>query len=70
MIISDMHHRIRLQVHICKSVFSKIRLADRSVKTVNTYLFANNRKLHKFATCNSIIETKLVSDEHNPDVDI
>ena len=40
------------------------------MKTVNTKLFANNRKLHKFATCNLNFETKLFSDMHNPDVDI
>ena len=43
---------------------------SRSVKTVNTKLFANNCKLHKFATCNSNFEMKLLSDMHNPDVDI
>ena len=33
--------------------FHKIGLVDRSVKTVHTNLFANNDKLHKFATNNS-----------------
>ena len=43
---------------------------SRSVKTVHTNLFANNRKLHKFVTCNSNFETKLFSDIHNPNVNI
>ena len=33
-----------------------------TVKTVHTNLFANNRKLHKFATCNSNFEILLLSD--------
>ena len=38
---------------------------SRSVKTVNTKLFANSRKLHKFATCSSNFETrqKCLSEE-------
>ena len=43
---------------------------SRSVRTVNTKIFANNGKLHKFATCNSNFKTKLLSDMHNPDVNI
>ena len=43
---------------------------SRSVKSVDTKLFANNRKLHKLATCNSNFKTKLLSDMHNPDVNI
>ena len=35
---------------------------SRTVKTVNTNLFANNRKLHKFSTCNSNFEKSLLSD--------
>ena len=35
---------------------------SRTVKTVHTNLFANNRKLHKFATCNSNFEKSLLSD--------
>ena len=35
---------------------------SRSVKTVQTYLFAKNCKLHKFATCNSNFEKSLLSD--------
>ena len=33
---------------------------SRSVKTVHTNLFANNRKLHKFATTNNNFEKKLL----------
>ena len=40
--------------------------ASRSVKSVDTKLFAKYRKLHKFATCNSNFKTKLLSDMHNP----
>ena len=32
---------------------------SRSVKTVHTNIFANNRKLHQFTTCNLNFETKL-----------
>ena len=39
---------------------------NRSVKTVHTNLFANNRKLHKFATTNSRFLKKLIiSDKHH-----
>ena len=38
--------------HTCISIFSKIGLVYRSVKTVQTNLFAKNCKLHKYATCN------------------
>ena len=41
-----------------------------SVKTAHTNLFANNQKLRKFATCNSIFVTKLISEMHNPNVNI
>ena len=34
--------------------FQQIYRVSRSVKTVHTNIFANNRKLHKFATTNSI----------------
>ena len=43
---------------------------NRSVNTVHTNLFTKNRKLHKFATYSSNFETKLLSDMHNPNVDI
>ena len=32
---------------------------------MHTKLFAKNRKLHKYATCNSNFETKLFSDMHH-----
>ena len=32
---------------------------SRSVKTVHTNIFANNRKLRKFTTCNLNFETEL-----------
>ena len=35
---------------------------SRSVKTVHTNLFANNRKLHDFVTCNSNFEIWLYSE--------
>ena len=35
---------------------------SRTVKTVQTNLFANNSKLNKFATCNSNFEKLLLSD--------
>ena len=44
--------------------------ASRLVKTVYTISLAKNCKLHKFATCNSNLETKLLSDMHNPNVDV
>ena len=37
----------------------------RSVKTVHTNLFAQYRKLHKFATINSNFEENNVSDMHH-----
>ena len=33
---------------------------SRSVKTVLTNLFTNNRKLHKLATCNSNFEIEII----------
>ena len=38
--------------------FCKIGLVRRSVKPMNTNLFAKNRKLHKCATINSNFEKK------------
>ena len=35
---------------------------SRSVKTVHTNIFANNRKLHRFATSNSNFKKSLLSD--------
>ena len=46
-LLSDIHHRITYII----INFQQDRVS-RSVKTVHTNLFANNRKLHKFATCN------------------
>ena len=53
-IISDLHHRITYMY----INFQQIRLS-RSVKTAYTNLFANNCKLHKFATANSNFEKKI-----------
>ena len=50
-LLSDMHHRITYMY----MNFQQNRVS-RSVKTVHTNLFANNRKLHKFATCNTNFE--------------
>ena len=56
-LLSDMHHRITyLYIN-----FQQNRVS-RSVKTVHTNLFANNRKLHKFATCNLNFGKSLLSD--------
>ena len=37
----------------------------RSVKTVHTNLFAQYRKLHKFATTNSILKKRTLLDMHD-----
>ena len=50
----------------CLSIFIKIWLVARSVKTVHTNVFANNRKLHKFATCNTYLKKLLLSDTNHP----
>ena len=42
----------------------------RSFKTVHTNLFANNRKLHTFATCNQNFKKSRLSDMHYPPMDI
>ena len=42
--------------------FQQIRVS-RSVKTVHTNLFANNRKLRKFATTNSNFEKKTINSD-------
>ena len=53
-LLSDMHHRITyLYINFQQNWVS------RSVKTVHTNLFANNRKLHKFATCKCEIIRRL-----------
>ena len=40
-------------------LYSVQTTVSRSVKTVHTNIFANNRKLHKFTTCNLNFETEL-----------
>ena len=37
---------------------------SRSVKTVHTHLLAKQRKLHKYATCNSNLKKSRFSDIH------
>ena len=56
-IISDMHHPAMYMY-----INFQQNQASRSVKIVHTNLFANNRKLHKYATCNSSFEKPLLSD--------
>ena len=55
--LSDMHHH-KTYMYIN---FQQNRVS-RSVKTVDTNLFAKNSKFHKFATCNSNFENSLLSD--------
>ena len=45
-------------------IFQQIRVS-RSVKLVLTNIFANNRKLHKFATTNSNFKKNIISDMHH-----
>ena len=46
-ILFDMHHhKTYMYIDFPQN------LVSRSIKTVHTNLFAKNRKLHKFATCN------------------
>ena len=47
----DMHHVSR-SLHVDLYQFQQTQVS-RSVQTVHTTIFANNRKLHKFATSNS-----------------
>ena len=56
-LLSDMYHRITYMY----INFQQNRVS-RSVKTVHTNLFANNRKLHKFATCNTNFKKSILSD--------
>ena len=44
--------------------FQQTRVS-RSVQTVHTNIFANNRNLHKFATTNSNFEKKNYLDMHD-----
>ena len=46
----------------CISIFSKIWLID---PIVHTNVFAKKRKLHKFATANSIFLKSTLSDIHH-----
>ena len=57
---SDIHHRI-MYAYIN---FQQNRVS-RSVKKVHTNIFANNRKLHKFANTNSNLKKKFFSDIHH-----
>ena len=59
--LSDMHHRTTYM----QSNFQQNR-ASRSVKTVHTNLLAKQRKLHKFASCNSNFEKSRLSYMHYP----
>ena len=56
-----MHHRTTYM----QSNFQQNR-ASRSVKTVHTNLLAKQRKLHKFASCNSNFEKSRLSYMHYP----
>ena len=53
--INYVRHALLCNVHNI-SIFSQIRLVDRSVKTVHTNLFAKKGKLHKFVTSSSNFE--------------
>ena len=58
LILSDMHHRVTyMSIH-----FQQIRVSG-SVKAVLTNIFANNNKLHKFATTNSNFEKKPIKSD-------
>ena len=52
-----MHHRVTYTY-----INFQQNQVSRTVKTVHTNLFANNSKLHKFATYNSNLEKSLLSD--------
>ena len=52
-----MHHRITYMY-----VNFQQNWVSRSFKTVRTNIFANNRKLYKFAICNLSFEKSLLSD--------
>ena len=58
-IFFDMHHRTTYM----HSNFQQNR-SNRSVKTVHTNLLAIQRKLHKFATCNSNFEKSRLLHMH------
>ena len=52
--------------HCVTYMYFQQNRARRSVKTEHTNLFANNRKLHKLATCNSSFEKQLLSEMNHP----
>ena len=57
-IISDMRHRIPYMY-----INFQQNQVSRSLKTVHTNIFANNRKLHKIAITNKNIEKKMIISE-------
>ena len=60
--IDYFRHASLYNLHVYQ--FSDNRVS-RSVKTVHTNIFPNNRKLHKFATTNSILFISVTSDIHH-----
>ena len=58
-IISIMHHRITYNY-----VYQFLAKSGRSVKTVQTNILANNRKLHKFALPIVILKKIIISEMH------
>ena len=44
------------------SIYFQQNRANRAVKIVHTNLFANNPKLHRFATCNTNFEKSFLSN--------
>ena len=53
-----------LDMHVSRITYMYINFqqtrVSRSVQTVHTNIFANNRNLHKFATTNSNIKKKII----------
>ena len=64
-ISSDMHQRITNM-----SINFQQNRVSRSVKTGYTNIFAKYRKLRRFVTCNMNFVIKLLSDMHNPNLDM
>ena len=56
----DMHHRVTYMY-----INFQQTLVSRLVQTVHKNIFANNRKLHKFATTNSNFEKNGYLDMHH-----
>ena len=58
-----------LDMHYCITYtyinFQQTRVISRSVQTVHTNIFANNRNLHKFAATNSNLKKKDYLDMHH-----